>query len=281
MKIMHHHYQTVARAIGYLREHRDGQPSLEEVSRYVHVSKFHLQRTFREWAGVSPKDFLGFLTVERSKELLLAGQSTLAAAYEVGLSGNGRLHDLFVKYEACSPGEFKRGGKGLELQWGVVATAFGPALVAESRRGLCKVAFIDDEASANTALRVEYPEARLTAGLGPNAERLARYFADWTIPTEQIRLHFPGTPFQLQVWKALLRVPVGQVVAYQDIGRQIGKPRAVRAVGTAVGKNPIAYLIPCHRVIKSDGSSGNYRWQPERKLIMNAYEQVKFSSAHA
>lgn len=269
------HYQTVAAAIRYISSHQFAQPSLDEISAHVHFSKFHLQRIFKEWAGVSPKEFLQYLTVEQSKKLLRLGQSTLETSYDVGLSGNGRLHDLFLKYEACTPGEFKRKGKGMSIHWEVIPTPFGEALVAENTKGLCKLAFFENVEEALAELRQEYPEAGFSRNMGHNSLLLKKYLADWVIPEEKISVYFRGTPFQIQVWRALVQIPYAQLRTYQHISTAIGKPGAVRAVGTAIGKNPIAYLIPCHRVIRSDGQMGGYRWQPERKRIINAFEQVQ------
>lgn len=276
MEIKNPHYEVVAEAIRYIRQQQSQQPTLEEISNHVHLSKFHLQRVFKEWAGVSPKGFLQYLTVEKSKDLLRAGQSTLATSYQMGLSGSGRLHDLFVKYESCTPGEFKRLGKDLQIHWASVPSYFGPVIIAETDKGICHVAFIDDKTSAKAELLERYPSAELHHGLQTNGQALAQYFSTWQIPPQPIHLFLRGTPFQLQVWKALLQIPAAQLRTYQDVGHAIGKPKAVRAIGTAIGKNPIAYLIPCHRVIREDGQMGNYRWQPERKMAINGFEQARF-----
>ncbi|MEL6831859.1 MAG: methylated-DNA--[protein]-cysteine S-methyltransferase [Bacteroidota bacterium] len=281
MEIKNPHYEVVAKAIRYIREQQIQQPTLEEISSHVHLSKFHLQRIFKEWAGVSPKKFLQYLTIEKSKALLRAGQSTLETSYQVGLSGSGRLHDLFVRYESCTPGEFKQMGKDLHIHWAIVSSYFGPVIIAETDLGICHVAFLDEEASAEAELQERYPSARLHQGLGANAQALAQYFSTWEIPQQPIQLFLQGTPFQLQVWKALLQIPTAQLRTYQDIGQDIGKPKAVRAIGTAIGKNPIAYLIPCHRVIRGDGQMGNYRWQPERKMAINGFERARFLATEA
>ncbi|MCB0631444.1 MAG: methylated-DNA--[protein]-cysteine S-methyltransferase [Saprospiraceae bacterium] len=271
-----HHYQTVAAAIQYITAHQSHQPTLDEISDHVHLSKFHLQRIFKEWAGVSPKEFLQYLTVEQSKKLLRLGKSTLETTYDVGLSGNGRLHDLFLKYEACTPGEFKKQGEGMQIRWEIIPTPFGEAIIGENDKGVCKLAFTNGPDAALEELDEEYPKAVLTQELGRYGQLLKKYFADWKVPKEKIGIYFRGTPFQIQVWRALVQIPYGQLRTYQDVSTAIGKPGAVRAVGTAIGKNPIAYLIPCHRVIRSDGMMGGYRWQPERKMIINAFEQAQF-----
>ena len=274
MKELNQHYKIVEKAIQFLIVNQTHQPTLDEISQHVHLSKFHLQRVFKEWAGISPKDFLQYLTLEQSKKLLRMGKSTLETSFEVGLSGNGRLHDLFLKYESCTPGEFKSEGAGILIQWATIETPFGTALIAETSKGICKVGFVNSSDQAIVELRGEFPNASFREGLGKNGILLAKYFNDWKVPQEKINIFFKGTPFQIQVWRALIRIPYGELRTYQDISNEIAKPKAVRAVGTAIGKNPIAYLIPCHRVIKNDGHSGGYRWDPTRKKIINAFEQA-------
>lgn len=274
------HFDTIAKAIAFIKDNYTHQPNLEEVAAHVHLSKFHLQRLFKKWAGISPKEFLQYTTLEQAKRALATGKSTLATAYEVGLSGNGRLHDLFVKIEACTPGEFRKRGTGIILQYATILTPFGMALVVETPRGICQLSFVDSEIEVAETLqqwRHFYTNAQFAAAWGENVIRLQQYFSDWQIPTQPIGLDLQGTPFQIQVWKALLQIPTAQLVAYQDIANRIEKPKAVRAVGTAIGKNPIAYLIPCHRVIKNSGVMGNYRWNSERKVAINGYEQVRLS----
>lgn len=266
-----YHYQTMAKAIAYLRDNYDQQPSLDEVAGFVHMSKYHFQRTFKKWAGISPKEFLQYTTIEQAKKALLQGQSTLEAAHGVGLSGNSRLHDLFIKIESCSPGEFQKKSKGLTLYTGEFDTPFGKAALIESEKGIANLTF----GTSNELMGLEqYRNARFKSGLGENGQRVKQYFSNWEVPTAPIQINLSGTPFQIQVWKALLQVPPSNLVAYQDIAKAIEKPKAVRAVGTAIGKNPIAYLIPCHRVIKGNGEYGNYHWDARRKLIINAYESA-------
>lgn len=276
MEKINNHYNIVQQVIKFLDEHQTQQPSLEDISKHVFLSKFHLQRVFQDWAGITPKQFLQYLTAEHSKSLLRLGKSTLSTSYEAGLSGNGRLHDLFVKCEAVSPGEFKNKGKDLTIQWVIIPTAFGETLIAETDKGICKVSFLNDTSNVLEELTTDFQYAKFENRLGENSGLLKNYFDTWQVPKEKISVHFKGTPFQIQVWKALLQIPAGNLVAYQDIGNKIGKPKAVRAIGTAIGKNPIAYLIPCHRVIKNNGFMGNYRWTSERKKIINAYETAHF-----
>lgn len=276
MKKLNHHYSIVEQVIKYLDDNQIQQPSLEDISKHIFLSKYHLQRVFQDWAGITPKQFLQYLTVEHSKSLLRLGKSTLETSYETGLSGNGRLHDLFIKCEAVSPGEFKNKGKGILIHWAVIQTVFGETLIAETSKGICKVSFLDTDSNPLEELLLDFPHADLANNLGINGNLLKQYLETWQVPDEKINLHFRGTPFQIQVWKALLQIPTGRLVAYQDIGNKIGNPNAVRAIGTAIGKNPIAFLIPCHRVIKNNGLVGQYRWKNERKKIINAYETAQF-----
>lgn len=278
-----HQFTTIARAIRFIRDSYTEQPSLEEVARHVHLSQFHFQRLFQQWAGVSPKQFLQYITLERAKEALRSGRSTLDTAYEVGLSGTGRLHDLFVKIEACSPGAFKKRGQGLAIQYATIETPFGSALVAETEKGICRLAFLPEggEKAVRSEMLGEFPQAELSAGLGPNSRLVQQYFEKWEWPVQQIVLDLKGTPFQLQVWKALLRIPPAQLLSYQDIASDIGRPTAVRAVGTAIGRNPIAYLIPCHRVIRQNGELGGYRWDADRKAAIHGYEFARVAVRRA
>ena len=273
-----HQYEIVEKTIKFIQKNLVEQPTLDEISKNIFVSKFHLQRTFKEWAGVSPKEFLQYITLEQSKLHLRKGRTTLETAFNVGLSGNGRLHDLFLKHEACTPGEYKNKGKDLEIQWYIISSYFGNAVVGETKKGICKVSFLNNEEDALYELRKEYPKANFTEELGENGSLLKQYFEDWKVPKKKIELFLKGTPFQVQVWKALLQIPSAQLVSYQDISNKIGNSKAVRAVGTAIGKNPIAYLIPCHRVIKNNGSMGEYHWEKERKLIINGFEQAQLNN---
>ncbi|MEM9719056.1 MAG: methylated-DNA--[protein]-cysteine S-methyltransferase [Bacteroidota bacterium] len=270
----HSTYKTIEQAIQFLMANQYEQPSLEEVASYVHMSKYHFQRLFKQWAGVSPKEFLQFLTIERSKQALREGQSTLDAALQAGLSGTGRLHDLFVKIEACTPGEFKNQGKGLTIYFEQIHTPFGPAVLSETPKGINMLSFFTNFSEEESLIKEEFPYATLQRGLGTNGHLVQKYFQDWEVPTQKIQLALKGTPFQIQVWKGLLQIPAAQFLSYQDIAQIIHKPKAVRAVGTAIGKNPIAYLIPCHRVIRNSGVLGNYRWNPDRKRMINGYEAI-------
>jgi len=264
----HFHYETIAKAIQFIRENQVEQPTLDEIANHVNLSKFHLQRTFRKWAGVSPKDFLQFLTIEKAKESLKNGQSTLSTSYDIGLSGNGRLHDLFLKIESCTPGQFQSRGKNVNVLVDTINTPFGQAVIAETDKGISSLEF-----DGNLDFILEkFKNANLKSGLGVNGEKVQEYFTSWEIPNKPIGIDLIGTPFQIQVWKALLKITSSQLVSYKNIADLINNSNAVRAVGTAIGKNPIAYLIPCHRVIKNDGAIGNYKWNSIRKEIINGYE---------
>lgn len=268
-----HHFSVVEKAINFISSRSDQQPSLDDMASHVNMSKYHFQRVFKKWAGITPKDFLQHLTLEQAKASLSQGKSTLETAFDVGLSGNGRLHDLFVSMEACTPGEYRKRGKELILQIGNIETPFGRASIAETPKGISKISF-DEYDNFKGQLRIEYPLAELIEELGPFSFQVAEYFQNWVLPESPIKLDIQGTAFQVQVWKALLQIPSAQMVSYTDIAKTLDNPGAVRAVGSAIGKNPVAYLIPCHRVIKNTGISGEYRWGRSRKKIINAYESV-------
>ncbi|MGH9364787.1 MAG: methylated-DNA--[protein]-cysteine S-methyltransferase, partial [Thermoanaerobaculia bacterium] len=247
-------YERIAHVIRHLDEHHTLQPGLDELAKIAGLSPFHFHRLFSAWAGVTPKDFLRCLTLEHAKALLHQGQSVLTSALDAGLSGPGRLHDLCVSLEAVSPGELKNGGSGLNIRFGFAATPFGNSLVAESERGICHLAFIDDEGpdAALDDLRQNWPEARLKRSDRTAASLASRIFerpgGNSKRPT--LRALVKGTAFQVRVWRALLRVPSGSLVTYGQLAAAIGQPTAARPVGSAVGQNPLAYLIPCHRVIR-------------------------------
>ncbi|MBI5371009.1 MAG: methylated-DNA--[protein]-cysteine S-methyltransferase [Sphingobacteriales bacterium] len=269
------HYQTVAKAINYIKDNYESQPTLDQVAEHVHLSKFHFQRTFKEWAGISPKEFLQFITAQHAKRALQKGLSTLETAYEVGLSGNSRLHDLFVKVEACTPGEFQLRGKGLKVFIDEFETPFGTAAIAETERGISNLIF-----GKLTELKTvkNLKEASFVTGLKENGQRVKEYLTEWKKPDTSIQLDLSGSSFQLQVWRALLEIPSSRLVTYQHIAEKIQRPKAVRAVGSAIGNNPVAYLIPCHRVIRASGDSGEYHWGKERKVVMHAFESAVLPS---
>jgi AraC family transcriptional regulator of adaptative response/methylated-DNA-[protein]-cysteine methyltransferase len=268
--------ERIRQAILYLERHYRRQPSLEQLAAAVGLSPFHFQRLFKRWAGVSPKRFLQFLTVEHAKAALRDGRSALDTAYDSGLSGPGRLHDLFVAVEAVTPGEYKQSGEGLVIRHGFHSTPFGECLLALTERGICGLAFADRSQRDDVleTLVRRWPAAALERDQAGTADTAARVFErDRAGPP--LTLSLRGTNFQIKVWEALLRIPPGALVSYGDIARSIGHPAAYRAVGSAVGQNAIAYLIPCHRVIRESGAFGNYRWGTARKQAMVGWEAAQ------
>lgn len=268
-------YALVARAIEYLDTHSRRQPEVADVAAAVGLSVSHFHRVFRRWAGTTPKRFLQLLTLEEAKRRLDASRSVLASAYGAGLSGPGRLHDLFVSIEGRTPGEYRSGGAGVLVDYGVADTPFGRALIGRTTRGICHLSFhgsgqTDLEADVEAAmgeLASEWPEAELRRDDAAAAEQAASIFAG-----ERPPLHVRGTNFQVRVWEALLRVPEGRVVCYGDVARSMGRENATRAVAGAVAANHVAWLIPCHRVIRKVGEAGGYRWGTTRKRAMLGWE---------
>ncbi len=274
----HSDYDTVARAIRFLREAYREQPSLDEVASHVGLSASHFQRVFTRWAGVSPKRFLQFLTAEDAKERLRRSESVLQASFGAGLSGPARLHDLLVNTEAVTPGEMKSGGAGIRIDWGVHETPFGPALIGVTDRGVCHLTFLESDdlegGRAFEAMRADWPGAELRQMDRRTGEVMVRIFRFGSPPSDDasLSLLLKGTNFQLRVWTALLRIRPGHLTTYSRLASGLGKPGGARAVGSAVGRNAIAYLIPCHRVIREDGGLGGYRWGEERKGVMLGFE---------
>lgn len=272
-------YERIEKVIRYLEKEWPNQPDLNQVATVVGLSPFHLQRLFKRWAGVSPKRFLQYLTVEHAKRRLKESRSVLDSAYDSGLSGSGRLHDLFVSVEAMTPGEFKRGGEGLQIQYGFHETPFGQALVATTQRGICGFSFLEKngKSQALTDLKRNWPKAQFVGATEKTSEVVKKLFKKPA--SKRLKVLLKGTSFQLKVWEALLKIPSGSVAAYQDVAKVIGKPSAARAVGTAVGQNSIAFLIPCHRVIRESGVLGDYRWGSARKKALLAWEEARKASA--
>jgi len=274
----HINYIRIAEAIDYIRENFREQPALEQIAEKVNLSPFHFQRLFTDWAGVSPKKFLQYISVEYAKEILKDKQVTLFdAAYESGLSGTGRLHDLFVQIEGMTPGEYKNGGEDLKINYSYAECPFGNILVASTQKGICYMAFSDDEHKSLHDLQVRFPNAAFKQLLDPLQQNALYIFThDWS-NLSQIKLHLKGTPFQLKVWDTLLKIPSGQLNSYGSIAGKIARPNASRAVGTAIGSNPVAFLIPCHRVIQSGGSLGGYMWGLTRKRAMIGWEAARLN----
>ena len=272
-------YQRIEQAILYLENHHKDQPGLEEIAASVGLSEFHFQRIFTRWAGISPKRFLQFLTKENAKELLNKSENLLDTTLQVGLSSLGRLHDLFVTAEAVTPGEYKSRGAGLTIRYGIHPTPFGKCLIGVTDRGICHLGFVQtSEGEAIDALVADWKEAKMIEDNRATAPLVTPIFLLNAREQTPLNLHLRGTNFQLKVWEALLNVPTGAVTTYQRLAAQIGQPTASRAVGTAVGHNPIAVLIPCHRVIRSLGEFGNYRYGAPRKMALLGWEQAQVQS---
>jgi len=269
-------YERIAEAIAYINTNFKTQPNLDEVAEKIHLSPFHFQRMFTEWAGVSPKKFLQFISIEHAKEILRDQQATLFdAAFETGLSGTGRLHDLFIKIEGMTPGEFKNGGESLAINYSFAESPFGNLLVASTDKGICYLAFADEPKLAMEELQTKFPRAQyrqMTDLVQQNALQIFSH--DWS-KLREIKLHIKGTDFQLKVWETLLKIPLGQLSSYASIAGKIESPGASRAVGSAIGDNPVAFLIPCHRVIQSTGAFGQYHWGSTRKTAMIGWEAAK------
>lgn len=267
-------YKRIAQIIRFLGERHAEQPDLAALATRAGLSPFHLHRLFSAWAGVTPKNFLQCLTLAHAKELLRDGQNILDAALDSGLSGPGRLHDLCVSLEAASPGELKSGGVGWTIGFGFAESPFGKCLIAESPRGICHLSFVQNEKSALDGLRRDWPEAKWSRDDSTAATISGQIFCQRAGSKigAPLRAFVRGTPFQVRVWRALLQIPPGSITSYGRLAAAIGKPTASRAVGSAIGQNPLAYLIPCHRVIRETGVVGDYHWGPIRKRAMIAWE---------
>jgi AraC family transcriptional regulator of adaptative response/methylated-DNA-[protein]-cysteine methyltransferase len=271
-------YKRIAEAIAYIKKNFKAQPNLDEVAKEVNLSPFHFQRLFSEWVGTSPKKFLQYTTVEYAKRLLKENQVTLfEATHETGLSGTGRLHDLFINIEGMTPAEYKNGGKHLTINYSFAESPFGNMIVASTEKGICYMAFFDTESVAFSIMQNHFPNACFRQ-IGDLIQQNALHIftQDWS-KLNQIKLHLKGTDFQLKVWQTLLKIPLGQLTTYGAIANQIESPNASRAVGTAIGHNPVAFLIPCHRVIQSTGVFGGYMWGNTRKTAIVGWEGAKKS----
>jgi len=267
-------YLRIEQAILYLEKHYKDQPSLEDVASNIGLSEYHFQRLFTRWAGVSPKRFLQFLTKENAKDLLNRSENLLDTTHQSGLSSLGRLHDLFVNTEAVSPGEYKSRGVGVTIRYGIHPSPFGKCLIATTDRGICHLSFVQtSEGDAIDDLVADWAQAEMIEDYRSTSSIVEPIF-DLNSRSKPLNIHLRGTNFQLKVWEALLQIPAGTVTTYEGIATRIRKPGAVRAVGTAIGHNPIAVLIPCHRVIRKVGEFGNYRYGTLRKKALLAREYV-------
>jgi AraC family transcriptional regulator of adaptative response/methylated-DNA-[protein]-cysteine methyltransferase len=267
-------YERIKKAIEFIRSNFQQQPDLDAVAKEVYLSPFHFQRLFKEWAGVTPKKFLQYISLQHAKKLLQ--QHTVSdTAYETGLSGSSRLHDLFINIEGMTPGEYKNGGEQLRINYSFAETPFGNIIVASTPKGICHLAFADNEKDALQHLQSQFPNAQFRQVVDAIQQNALFIFTqDWK-DLSKIKLHLKGTPFQIKVWEALLKIPMGDVSTYSGIANTINNPNASRAVGTAIGDNPVAFLIPCHRVIRSTGDFGQYHWGSIRKTAMIGWEAAK------
>ncbi len=274
-------YSRIEEAISYIKTNFKEQPGLDEIADKIHLSPFHFQRLFTQWAGVSPKKFLQYISVEYAKSILKDKQATLFdAAYETGLSGTSRLHDLFITIEGMTPGEFKNGGENLFINYSYAESPFGNILVASTKKGICYMAFTTTEKEAFNQLQKRFPNAHYQQMVDLIQQKALYIFThDWS-KLDEIKLHLKGTDFQLKVWETLLKIPMGQLSTYKSIAEQIYNPAASRAVGSAIGDNPVAFLIPCHRVIQSSGTLGGYHWGTNRKTAIIGWEAAKTDLQH-
>ncbi|MEO7924696.1 MAG: methylated-DNA--[protein]-cysteine S-methyltransferase [Chitinophagaceae bacterium] len=268
-------FERITKAIHFIKDNFKQQPELDEVAAHIHLSPFHFQRLFKEWAGVSPKKFLQYISIEYSKQLLDKKLSLSDTSFETGLSGTSRLHDLFISIEGMTPGEYKNAGEKLSIHYSRAETPFGDVLIASTPRGICHLSFITNTAKGIEELKAAFPQAGFTQKTDRLQQDALKIFdRDWN-DLANIKLHLRGTDFQLKVWQALLQIPSGLADTYSGIANKIELPRASRAVGTAIGHNPVAFLIPCHRVIRSTGSIGEYRWHSDRKSAILGWEAAQ------
>lgn len=273
-------YNRIADAIQYIRENFKEQPTLESIAEKIYLSPYHFQRLFSKWAGTTPKKFLQYISIEYAKNLLRETGATLFdTAYETGLSGTSRLHDLFITIEGMTPAEYKKGGTNLSINYSFAESPFGNILVASTIKGICYMAFEDNEEKAINELRYKFPQAYFTRKLDLLQQNALFIFQnDWS-KLNQIKLHLQGTDFQLKVWETLLKIPSGRLSTYGAIANKIELPGASRAVGTAIANNPVAFLIPCHRVIQSTGAIGGYMWGSTRKSAIIGWEAARVNAA--
>ena len=269
-------YNRIAAAIEFIQSNFKSQPSLERIADNISLSPHHFQRLFTDWAGVSPKKFLQYITIGHAKDLLQKESATLFdTAIETGLSGTGRLHDLFIQIEGMTPGEYKNGGENLAINYSYAESPFGNILVASTSKGICHMAFADESDAALEELKMYFPKASFNQ-LVDRFQQTAMFVfnQDWK-KLDKVKLHLKGTPFQIKVWETLLKIPMGKLSTYGSIAKEIESPKASRAVGSAIGDNPVAFLIPCHRVIQSTGNFGEYHWGSIRKTAMIGWEAAQ------
>lgn len=268
-----YHYDKIAEALNFIQSNFKKQPSLDEIAESVHLSPFHFQRLFSDFVGTSPKNFLQYTTLNYAKSLLNKQKTLFDTTYHSGLSSTSRLHDLFIKIEGMSPAEYQNGGKNLVISYSFSESPFGSIIAASTEKGICHLMFYHSEAEALEYLKSKFPNARFKEEMNQQHEKAVNLFLEKGDNPEELKLHLKGTDFQLKVWSALLQIPSGNLSTYGDLAKRIEQPSASRAVGTAIGSNPVAFLIPCHRVIRQTGELGGYMWGETRKRVILAYEQ--------
>ncbi len=268
-----YYYNKISEAIAFIENNFKKQPSLDKIAEHIHISPYHFQRLFKEWVGISPKKYLKYISSNYAKSLLKKTEANLLdAAHETGLSGTGRLHDLFITLEGMTPGEYKNGGVNLTINYSFADSPFGEMMVASTNKGICHMAFSENNKDALDSLKAKFPKATYQRKVEKKQKDALFIFQnDWS-KLNEIKLHLKGTEFQLKVWETLLSIPCGRLSTYGSIAKTIKHPKASRAVGAAIGNNPVAYLIPCHRVIKQSGNIGGYRWNPIRKKVIIGWE---------
>ena len=267
-------YNRIAKAIAFIQTNFKQQPSLDEIASHVNLSPFHFQRLFQEWAGTTPKKFLQYISLQHAKSVLKESKSTNYTTFDTGLSSTSRLHELFVNIEAMTPTEYKNGGTSLRIQYSIQSTSFGEICVASTNKGICHIAFIESEIDSLPSIRSHFPNATISFHEKKIHIEVSKFISNVTTLSSPIHLHLKGTSFQMKVWEALLKIPQGHLKTYGEIAQDIGNPKSARAVGTAIGNNLIAYLIPCHRVIQNSGLFGGYMWGPIRKTAIIGWESA-------
>lgn len=273
-------FERIEKAINFITENFQQQPDLDEVAKQVYLSPYHFQRLFKDWAGVSPKKFLQYISIEYAKQLLNNNASLADASFNTGLSGTSRLHDLFINIEGMTPGEYKNGGESLHINYSYAETPFGDVLIGSTAKGICYIAFAGASDDAFKLLQQQFPKSAFTQKTDIMQQNALQVFTgDWQ-NLSKVKLHLKATPFQLKVWEALLKIPMGNVSTYSSIAETVQSPKASRAVGSAIGANPVAFLIPCHRVIRNTGVIGQYHWGSARKTAILGWEGAK-TATHA
>ncbi|WP_278493850.1 methylated-DNA--[protein]-cysteine S-methyltransferase [Acinetobacter gyllenbergii] len=280
MSSQQRNYERIAQAIQYIQQNFQQQPQLDEVAAHIHLSPAHFQRLFTEWVGTSPKKFLQYISVEHAKKILKQEQGSIFdATFATGLSSTSRLHDLFIQIEGMTPAEYKHGGQSLTIHYQFAETLFGEVLIASTHKGICALSFVENRADALQQLTAQFPQAVIIEQIDAFQHSALALFQKEQPQLAEIKLHLKGTEFQLKVWQSLLKIPMGQLSTYGELAKAIEHPKAARAVGTAIGNNPVAFLIPCHRVIQSTGAFGGYEWGTLRKTALIGWEGAQTHAA--